>query len=255
MLLSVCAILKDIPPDLPFPGRAAHAIFLNLINKHDPELAKELHDLETRKPFTTSPLLENTTGKYLRFTTYSSSLSHLFLSILTGDPPSHIEVDNNLIPIEGWFWDNSEDFEGRKITYYELIGRWLSGRYLPQSIKLKFLSPTTFRSAGRNLPVPLPHLVFGSLMEDWNAYAPFALGEEVKEFINEAVAISGFRLHTELISLAGGKQVGFAGNCTYIVTKENPFAMACLHLLADFAFYASVGAKTTMGMGQTRRIG
>jgi CRISPR-associated endoribonuclease Cas6 len=35
---------------------------------------------------------------------------------------------------------------------------------------------------------------------------------------------------------------------------ENEAARCQLNTLADFAFYAGVGIKTTMGMGQTRRV-
>ena len=255
MLLSVCAVLahREENSQPSFLGRAAHAAFLNLISEHEPHLAGELHDREERKPFTTS-ILKDKNGEFLRLTTYSTPLSELLLKILADKPPSYIEVDKKPISIERWCLEDFQHPEARKATYYELIGRWLSGRNLPRSIKLKFLSPTTFRSGGRNLPLPLPHLVFGSLIEGWNSFAPFAIGSEVKEFIERAVVISGFRLHSELVSIAGGKQVGFMGHCTYTVTEENPFALACLHLLADFAFYCGTGAKTTMGMGQTRRI-
>lgn len=254
MLLSICAVLADREDSRSsFPGQAAHAIFLGLIGGHEPHLAEELHSKEGRKPFTTS-ILRNKDGKYLRFTTYSPPLSELLLRILREQPPNYIEVEGRPIPIERWCLSDFQHPEVRKTTYYEIIARWLSGRNLPRSIKLRFLSPTTFRSAGKNVPLPLPHFVFGSLLEEWNSFAPFALGLEVREIIEKAVAVSGFRLHSELISITGGKQVGFMGHCTYTVTEENPFALACLHLLADFAFYSGVGAKTTMGMGQVRRI-
>jgi CRISPR-associated endoribonuclease Cas6 len=49
-------------------------------------------------------------------------------------------------------------------------------------------------------------------------------------------------------------QVGFVGQVTYGLMAENEAARCQLNALADFAFYAGVGIKTTMGMGQTRRV-
>ncbi|MBT9142126.1 MAG: CRISPR-associated endoribonuclease Cas6 [Syntrophomonadaceae bacterium] len=261
MLLSVCAVLKDVG-DLerisPFLGRATHAAFLGMIAHYDAAAAKELHDEEGRKAFTVSPLLHTPGEKpskcYTRFTTFSPSLSQLFLEIVQAESPAHIDLDGQLIPVEAWCIEASQHVEATQTTYYELMGHWLSRRNPPTRITLKFLSPTTFRSRGRNMPLPLPHLVFGSLVEHWNALAPFALDSSIKTFVEESLAISGFRLRSDLVSIAGGKQVGFMGSCTYIATQNDPFPLASLNLLADFAFFSGVGAKTTMGMGQTRRV-
>lgn len=155
MLLSVCAVLKESPEGEPsFLGRAAHATFLSLIARYEPELARKLHDQEGRKPFTTSPLLRNKEGEYFRFTTYSPSLSQLLLDILTKEPPPYIDGGGKFIPIAYWCVDNSWQGETKRTTYYELISRWLSGRNLPKSIKLKFFSPTTFRSGGKTSLCP-----------------------------------------------------------------------------------------------------
>jgi CRISPR-associated endoribonuclease Cas6 len=257
MLLSVCAVLnQDLGKTSSFLGRAAHAAFLGMIAHQDGAVAKELHEEEGRKAFTVSPLLYTSDEKkpYIRFTTSSPLLSRLFLEIVQAKPPEHIDLDGQLSPVEAWCIEASQHPEARQTTYYELMGRWLSRRNPPNRITLKFLSPTTFRSGGRNIPLPLPHLVFGSLVEHWNTFAPFALDPGIKRFIEESLAISGFRLRSDLVSIAGGKQVGFMGSCTYIATQSDPYALAGLNLLTDFAFFSGVGAKTTMGMGQTRRI-
>jgi CRISPR-associated endoribonuclease Cas6 len=49
-------------------------------------------------------------------------------------------------------------------------------------------------------------------------------------------------------------QVGFVGRVTYGLMAENEAARCQLNTLADFAFYAGVGMKTAMGMGQCRRV-
>jgi CRISPR-associated endoribonuclease Cas6 len=47
------------------------------------------------------------------------------------------------------------------------------------------------------------------------------------------------------------KQKGFVGICSYLVRQEAEES-AQLTALAEFARYAGVGSKTTMGMGQVR---
>jgi len=46
-------------------------------------------------------------------------------------------------------------------------------------------------------------------------------------------------------------QKGFVGTCSYVVQGSNTFA-SLLTTLAAFAYYAGIGYKTTMGMGQVR---
>ena len=60
--------------------------------------------------------------------------------------------------------------------------------------------------------------------------------------------------------LAGGMQIGFTGRCGYTLPAgaglppRDEYLWRALHLLAAFAFYAGVGAKTTMGMGTARVV-
>ncbi len=48
--------------------------------------------------------------------------------------------------------------------------------------------------------------------------------------------------------------VGAAGVVTYELLAAAEAHARALHVLADFAFYAGVGYKTTQGMGQSRRL-
>ncbi|GFP33975.1 hypothetical protein HKBW3S42_02315 [Candidatus Hakubella thermalkaliphila] len=49
--------------------------------------------------------------------------------------------------------------------------------------------------------------------------------------------------------------IGFQGKCKYTVLSNQNEMTRYLNILADFAFFAGLGQKTTMGMGQVRRLG
>ena len=54
---------------------------------------------------------------------------------------------------------------------------------------------------------------------------------------------------------AGYRQLGFVGACEFLPHRGVPAdVVRVLHLLAAFAFFAGVGYKTTMGMGQVRQV-
>ena len=144
-------------------------------------------------------------------------------------------------------------------SYESLAQAWLlDTRRPPARLNLLFASPTAFHSGGLSVPLPLPRLVFGSLLERWNALAPLRLGDDILAFAEREVAISRHRLQTEALPLSGGLHIGFTGRCTYVVPgiqrapDRSEYAWRALHLLAAFAFYAGAGIKTTMGMGMAR---
>ena len=129
-----------------------------------------------------------------------------------------------------------------------------------------FSSPTTFRSGGRFLPFPLPELIFGSLLDRWQTFAPIALHPEVRRFAEEAVVLSQYKLRTRSMPYKqgskkqddqgqrGGWQIGFTGRVVYTVMNPDRYWLNVLHLLATFAFYSGVGYQTGTGLGQVRLV-
>ena len=133
---------------------------------------------------------------------------------------------------------------------------WLLGRTAPpRSVTLQFVSPTTFKSEGRHVPVPLPHLVFGSLLEKWNAFAPVAFPPELRRYANECLALSSYQLRSSGVTLKeGGLRMGAVGRARYVSTSFDRYWMSLINLLADFALFAGLGAGTGMGLGQCRKM-
>ncbi|MBM4027556.1 MAG: CRISPR system precrRNA processing endoribonuclease RAMP protein Cas6, partial [Planctomycetes bacterium] len=54
--------------------------------------------------------------------------------------------------------------------------------------------------------------------------------------------------------LKRGTYPGGYGDVTFEALDTTSPYVRTLNLLADFAFYSGVGTKTTMGMGQARRV-
>ena len=69
-----------------------------------------------------------------------------------------------------------------------------------------------------------------------------------------AMMIRSHHIHTEMVDVGAYKLIGFLGRVNYLMPEEAP-ELSCrvVNCLADYAFYAGVGYKTTMGMGMCRR--
>ncbi|MCC7209696.1 MAG: CRISPR system precrRNA processing endoribonuclease RAMP protein Cas6, partial [Anaerolineae bacterium] len=105
--------------------------------------------------------------------------------------------------------------------------------------------------------LPVPELVFGSLIDRWAAFSSAALHPDLKECVARCVAVSEVRIQTRRLSFERserGAATGFTGDVTFVVNSPDRFWLGQLHALADFARYSGIGVRTTMGMGQARAV-
>ena len=274
MLLSVVyrlhpAVDAHLPATL---GQAIHGAFFNLVEQADPALARRLHSPSgSRLPtkFTTSPLqgpssaqdgrisLSKDQAYWLRFTSLDRELSQLLLNL----PAERIGCLNLLgvpLEVEQVATEPGQHPWAAHTDFAALYDHWLvKCRRPPRRIGLRFYSPTTFRHDKLNLPFPLPRLIFLTLADKWNAFSPVHLGAEINEAIDDFLEPTRYELRTRVMRFPHSYESGFVGRCEYRLhraTQEGDLLMRIINLLTDFAFYAGVGAKTTMGMGQARRI-
>ena len=248
------------------PERSLHALFLELVREADEEIAAKLHKTASLKPFTVSPLRGKLTWQdehplvsaeetyRVRFTTLTEeTLAPLHFSVMghyVYKKPVTIDGEPFLIeeliiePGKSRGWAGLSTYEG----LYESAGR-------EHSIELGFFSPTTFRKGDVNLLFPLPVSVFGSLYRKWRAFSGIPLDEGLLDFVEEYVVAERYSLKTRVVRYGPDYQLnGFVGRCQYRILREDERKVRELNLLADFALFAGVGQKTTMGMGQARRM-
>lgn len=245
-------------------GRAGQALLLELIRQRNPGLTAALHESDSAKPYTVSNLvlgqrhngsLHVQAGEegWLRFTGLNKEISqHLY--VLATNAPEHITLHGHRMRVTGATLDAAEHAWAGHMSYQELVGKFQRNGQAKAdtNLGLEFASPTTFKSKGRYVPLPLPELVFGSLFSRWNAFAPLELDLPVRDFAEEVVGLSRYDLSSCGLPYKQGMQIGFTGCVTFAILNREPVWLSVLHLLAEFAFYSGVGYQTTAGLGQVR---
>jgi CRISPR-associated endoribonuclease Cas6 len=119
---------------------------------------------------------------------------------------------------------------------------------------VRFVTPTYFSRNGRDVPLPDPVLVFRSLAQRWNAFAPASLtiNDELSRALVSAVLLSDASVDT--VSVQVGRlawQTGFVGDAEFGLTRTAaPGVAAVFAALSRFAAIAGVGAQTTHGFGE-----
>lgn len=283
-LVLTLRLVKKPNPEAELPdwwGRSTHAFFLKIIRQTDENLSDDLHESgSSLRPFTTSSLigyssrrgLETERNYSLRLTGLNQEVTrHLWEASQPGKilhPGQMIELDYTPFEItansiltsriqEPEAAHQSSNLWSRQMTYQELSAPYLLAKTQPErQVSLKFASPTSWKSAaGMHIPLPLPELVFNSLLSRWNAFAPVSLPDEVRRYAAECLAISRYQLSSRVIpQKRGSKRIGCVGEVTYASVSYDRYWMNVIQMLADFALYSGVGISTTQGLGQCWRV-
>jgi CRISPR-associated endoribonuclease Cas6 len=278
------------PEDL--QGQKTLALFLQeLIQKQDPVLATRLHAPKNSKPFTTAILkiLEsNGLGRpedkspihrskashgdhgemKMRITLLDDALypliSQFFLQHIGGIPTLHLGRSALVISKVSVTSESGEPWAG--FASFETI--LAEGSAKEMSWRMRFATPTAFKSGDADLPLPIPRLCFQSWLNSWDEHAPcpfFPDKAERKRFLEEVVEgqvsvdFSQLRSDEQRFYFDGHRtrERGFTGVCRFTVkpAKTTPQHRHILGTLARYSFYAGTGRKTTMGMGVTGFMG
>ena len=245
-------------------GQWANAAFYALIEQVDPPLAGALHDWNGRKPFTISSLnglpqvkngplrLRAGHACWLRVTALDESVFQSFVqSFLRGGARPQIQLGPLAFGVsEVLTTPGSHPWAG-----FDDALALVENAEDSERLALEFASPTAFNvGSGHYALFPEPPLVFGSLATRWRDLVYPEMEVAWIEEIACRVRVSDYRLQTENLQWKGRRQKGFGGRCTYDLSEIAAGERSLLCGLADFAFYAGVGGKTTQGMGQCRWI-
>lgn len=253
-------------------GALAHAAFHDLIRTADPALAEYFHDHNVRKPFTLSPLRElpgddaDAAGYHLsagdravlRLTLLDPDLFVAFLQrLLAAGPSLRLRIGDVTFMVESALGTPGSHRWAGYTTAGELAAR--AGR--DRQIRLIFASPTTVSwgkdgtAERRMILLPWPQAIFASLRGAWNRLTGDAIPIAFETWVAGYVVVRQVeRWQTGVYQLKNGTYPGGYGDVTFEALDAQPEYLRLLNLLADFAFYNGVGSKTTMGMGQARRL-
>jgi CRISPR-associated endoribonuclease Cas6 len=241
------ADIGDIPPTL---SRALHALVIRWLAVANPSLAEAIHASQN-SPLTISGLLGNRRQGgvqvgdyfYFRITLLDGSLIEpLIKGFEKSETQSIVIADFPFVLRNMYALPGTHQLAGA--DDYALLS---NPPQVLNDIELNFLSPTSFKQNRDVQTFPLPELVFSSLHRRWNIFAPEQYHFPTCEW---NAVVSAYELKTYALKMEGGAEVGAQGWVRYRFGDMETARIATI--LANFAFFAGVGRKTAMGMGQTQ---
>ncbi|ABA23773.1 CRISPR-associated protein, Cas6 family [Trichormus variabilis ATCC 29413] len=284
------SLVLNLLPQSPIPpqyitGRHLHALFLTLVSSVDSTLGDRLHDSTADKAFTLSPLQikGEERGRYKSKIPHGQSLQYFHQQAIPAGTPCWWRISLlddtlfsqltqlwlNLNPSHPWHlgpanlyitsiqgtpqstqpWANATTYA----QLYEQAGESNDVRSLVnnRTLNFTFTTPTAFRQGKFDTTLPTRECVFNSLLSRWNKYS----GIEFSEIAIESIFPSFLNIHTEILADSRSKFIGILGEINYRILGDiEPIQIKQINALADFAMYAGIGRKTTMGMGMIRRL-
>lgn len=269
--------------DLPLAhaqGKILHGLFYELLQSASAAKGDEVHSAEGLKPFSTSLLLHERQrrAEYIRageevkvrFTFLDDSLYPLLARYFLSTPDLSLDLVRTELTITRILSTLQSGEEWAGYTSYEDL--YTNASDTEKQFSFHFVTPTFFKRGGGPtypdliIPLPLPELVFGSLLRHWNQCSPTSFVEAnlLKEICSHHLEITHHRITSQVARLVFPRHdgtyrtttfPGFVGSCSFrLVELQDQSILQTLNALADFAFFSGVGAKTTMGFGVVRRL-
>jgi CRISPR-associated endoribonuclease Cas6 len=245
-------------------GRFLQAFFYDTIAMSAPDLADRLHHANGLKPFTVSPPLRwkpppghtvsmhTPPAYFIRLTALTREVYQALVEGLLRrfHASPLLPLGRHTIEIQQVLF-TQEVSSLAEVASYEALYAGPPAR----AFRMRFLTPTSFRTGRGNLPFPLPASVYRSLWQKWQLFAPPSLHIDGKilTVVEQHLFPARYTLRTAIAEQKGAVlQVGYVGVCQFeLVGEVSQEARRAITALSRFTAYAGIGMKTTMGMGQT----
>ena len=269
-------VLNLVPRSPIYPsfltGRHVHALFLEIVSSIDKPLADALHEQKTEKAFTLSPIqvddsrsgrlrqrriewqydrpIPAGTSCWWRITLLDDALfGHLTKLWLNLNPEKAWHLGAADLVIVSVLGTLQSGMPWANFASYSQLYEKASDSML--RVDLRFCTPTSFRQGAVDNPLPDRDRVFNSLIKKWNRYS----GIEISPVIVDSIFPSYFDISTRVAVDSRSQFVGCVGEMSFkLLGGGDPVLVQQFNALGDFAMFAGVGRKTTMGMGMVRRI-
>jgi CRISPR-associated endoribonuclease Cas6 len=245
-----------------FSGYLVYSAYLHMISKINIDLANEMHEENINKKYTVSQVLgdfhklnnflvlDKDNDYHVRVTFLDSELFSKIMAMHMDGKIKNIKVGKCDFDIVSLFTTPEQHSKVRFAQKNKLIEDARKGG---KEVCLKFMSPTFFKvTKNRYDYLPNSKKIFSSLKKKTESVYENLFFDD--KFL-DLIYIKKFKnINTKSIEFGKARIVGFVGTVCFGINSADNSVLQLFNLLGDMAIYTGVGAKSSIGFGQTMRI-
>lgn len=230
-------------------AQGLNGLFFNVLEQANPAGGKWLHEHASPKPYSV-----------ISFYTEQGELAGLRYAAVSENAAALIAQSWQKVYQTGEILKlgRCQQFIVTDVTVEPGPGFMTLAESRPQrELRLRFLSPTSFKQGPGDLPLPLPGNVFRTPLVVWNSFAPAPLHipDEWLTWCGRDLFVTAHQIQTATIALNRQDSfTGFVGEVTFRAYQGDDHNLCIWHALAQLAAFSGVGRKTTMGMGAVELV-
>jgi len=241
-------------------GIGVRAAILEAVQRLDSATAGWLHDRPRLRPYCVTPVMgldARDPAPYIELGVAVDELADGFRRVL--DATREIQVGHSSFHVH--------DVLQTGAPFREL----LAGAPIARTWTVRFLAPTTVRTAGpgpaRSQPFPTPESIFGSLARRWDTFSPVSIPDEVVDAATSQLCVEEATVRVEKAKVVPERQSpprraqwekGCVGSVTYTLSggsRTPGNTLSGISALVLLGALCGVGDRTTVGMGVMEPVG
>lgn len=240
-MITKIKIELDIPNQIQvrYMGSVLHGVLMEYLPN---DVAEQLHHNFAYSPLKQRIYLEDNKSIW-EIVSMSEELSKTLIYVFSTENNFYLKHYQESIKLK--------QFNVEKFSINEMMSSYLGEESLTKFIKIKILTPMSFKSNQRYMVFPDMKKFFRSIMVQcdafFNEYDMY--DRETLEFLSENVFIVDYRMKSSRFNLERVKIPSFLGEFTIKVNGPTPF-LQLIHFLLEFGELSGVGIKTSLGMGK-----
>lgn len=236
-----------------FTGYVARGLALHIIQRVNPVLSQNLHEPNSIKPYSVTPLYFRSAKKFSDGYQLDASSPCIFKMRFLDDSIAKSAIDyfysnENLMIYDTIFKVSSLAIRSNDFTQVKDS----------KLFRIYFHTPTHLAKIGSKFDriFPEPLAIFPNLMRIWDSCMPQRFGKdthtEYRKWIERNMTVSAYDMHTLTVN-GKGMKIGFVGWCAYRINGDNGSENLQFSLitnkLANFAECSNIGMERTAGFG------
>jgi CRISPR-associated endoribonuclease Cas6 len=232
-----------------FTGYVARGLALHILNRVNPALSQNLHEPNSVKPYSVTPLYFKSTKKFADGYQLDASSPCIFKIRFLNDSIAKNVLDFFSANESMMIYDTSF-----KVASMTVRSEDFENVQDAKLFKMIFDTPTHLAKIGSKFDqvFPEPLSVFPNLMRIWDSCMSEKFGKVVhtkyKEWMARSTTVSAYDLRTLTVTAGKSMKIGFAGWCAYRIVGDSEFSLIT-NKLAKLAEYSNVGMERTAGFG------